>query len=479
MRYTGGGAPRGAPPLASMTSSLVLIVEPDHSFGLSLASLYQNDGCATRVARSAGEAELEIATRRPNLVVLRAELPDLSGFSLCARLRHDRATERLPVILYSSDTAPGSLAEHASTPWAANGYLAMPLDMTALRALSSRILAASEVVESADDAVIEEAEPAPAAPPARPPPAHAPTPGPAGATPPPMRRRPVRNALTDEDRLLVERVFQSIADRRDALLAEAVHHRPPPRRDLLQSADGRLQLLRDDLKAREAQIAQLSELWEVREREVAYAGEWLHEKDVELQGVKEKVEELRARLGEARELLAQREREHGASIDGLLQEKVKQEKELIEAVAGAERRLHEAARRSEAEKRTLEAAVEALAAEVRSGSERLASVESELAAERARAAALEGELAEARGASEAAGAEAERRVDELQADVAVRDQLLGAARRENERLQGELTTARHEQMLLQSELNALAERAAPPEAAAPVEEKAPVEGEQS
>ncbi|HSN14389.1 MAG TPA: response regulator, partial [Anaeromyxobacteraceae bacterium] len=148
-----------------MISTRVLIVEPDHPFGLSLASLFQDDGCATRVAGSAGEAEMEIATRRPDLVVLRAELPDLSGFSLCARLRHHASTARLPIILYSSETAPASLAEHARTPWAANGYLAMPLDTGVLRSLARRILSAEPEVESADDAVIEEAELLPQAPP--------------------------------------------------------------------------------------------------------------------------------------------------------------------------------------------------------------------------------------------------------------------------------------------------------------------------
>src|SRR5512138_518292 len=142
-----------------MSPQRVLIVEPDHPFGLSLASLFQQEGCATRVARGAAEAELEIATRRPELIVVRAELPDLSGFSLCARLRHDRSTAGLPIILYSSETAPASLAEHARTPWAANGYLAMPLDTAALRKLAERILASSEPVESADDAVVIDEEP--------------------------------------------------------------------------------------------------------------------------------------------------------------------------------------------------------------------------------------------------------------------------------------------------------------------------------
>ena len=138
-----------------MPPKRVLIVEPDNAFALSLTSLFRELGAATRLAASAAEAEIEIASRRPDLVVVRAELPDLSGFSFCARLRHDPATAALPVLLYASDTAPEALAEHARTPWAANGYLAMPLDEDALKKLTARLLEAGEPIESADDAIIE------------------------------------------------------------------------------------------------------------------------------------------------------------------------------------------------------------------------------------------------------------------------------------------------------------------------------------
>ncbi|HSN92921.1 MAG TPA: response regulator, partial [Anaeromyxobacteraceae bacterium] len=175
-----------------MDSKRVLIVEPDHSFALSLATLFRELDCTTAVAASAAEAEMEIASRRPDLAVVRAELPDLSGFTLCARLRHDRTTARLPLVLYSSDTPPEALAEHARTPWAANGYLAMPLDTTALSKLAGRLLAAAEVVESADDAVVEEIEPAeaPPAPGEEAPPAPAPDAAAPEASPPAATARP-------------------------------------------------------------------------------------------------------------------------------------------------------------------------------------------------------------------------------------------------------------------------------------------------
>jgi ParB family chromosome partitioning protein len=438
-----------------MSAKRILIVEPDAALALSVAGVFRDDGCLTSVASSAGQAELEIATRRPDLAVVRAELPDLSGFSLCAHLRHDRATAGLPVVIYSSDTPPASLAEHARTPWAANGYLAMPLDTAALAALTRRLLAVEEEVESADDAVIEELPDAGQAPPA---PAVAEAPGPApaeapppGTSPPPVRRRPRREALTEEDRLFADRVFQSIADRRDELLVEAERRRPPPRRDLLGSPEGRVQLLRAELRWREAQIARLAEVWEAREREVASVDERIHARDVELERHRQSALDLGSRLEEARSRLAEQDRAHGASIEGLLLEKFKEEKELIEVVAGAERRLHELAR----ELRGREEAVARLEGQL---AEQTARAEAEAASgreARQQISALEGRLEGVEGALRAA----EEKGAELQEAVTARDELLRTAGREVERVQGELSAARQALMLRESELRGEVARA--------------------
>jgi ParB family chromosome partitioning protein len=436
-----------------MDQKRILIVEPDAPFALSIASFFREEGHATSVAVSAGEAELEIASRQPDLVVMRAELPDLSGFSLCAHLRHDKATARLPVVLYSSDTPPESLAEHARTPWAANGYLAMPLDAAALTTLARRLLRAAEPVELADDAIVEELDPGevprgeepPAAGPA------SPAAPPEAGAPPALPRRQRRDALVEEDRLFVGRVFQSIANRRDALAAEAERRRPPPRRDLLATPEGRLTLLREDLKWREAQLARLSEIWEVREREVASVDERIHAKDVEVQRARQEAEELSRRLAEAREQLAEKDRAHGASIEGLLLEKFKDEKALIEVVAGAERRLHE----QERELHAREDRIARLEAEAEATSGRVARLEAEAQAAAAERAALEGRV---EGLDRSLG-EAAERVGDLAEQVEARDELLRAARREVERLQQELSAARQALMLRETELRGEVARA--------------------
>jgi ParB family chromosome partitioning protein len=432
-----------------MTPPRVLIVEPDTATALSLAAVVRDAGWTSAVAGSAAEAEMEIAARRPGLVVLRAELPDLSGFSFCARLRHSQAVAMLPVILYSSETAPEALADHARTPWAASGYLAMPLDTAALTALARRLLATAEPIELADDdpdlrevapSARDEEEVAPGL-------ASRPDP----TRPPPVPRRARRELLTEADRLFVDRAFQSVADRRDTLLAETERRRPPPRRDLLATPEGRLALLREDLKWREAQLARLAEIWEVREREVASVDERIHAKDVDVRRARMETEEAQRRLADAMRQLEDKDLEHGASIEGLLSEKFKEEKELIEVVASTERRMHETARQLRAREEQLARAAEE--AELRQG--QLQARDEEARAMRQQAAELEGRI---EGLEQSALATEEQSAD-LAEQIEARDALLRGARREVERLQGDLSAARQALMLRETELRGEVTRA--------------------
>jgi ParB family chromosome partitioning protein len=333
----------------------------------------------------------------------------------------------------------------------------MPLDTAALVAMARKLLTPAEPIELADDDPdLLELESAPeAAPPTSsramtaipvevPPPLRA-------AQPPPVPRRPRRELLTEEDRLFADRVFQSIADRRDALLAEAGRRRPPPRRDLLASPEGRLTLLREELRWREAQLARLAEIWEIREREVAAVDERIHAKDVEVQRARQEAEERQRRLEDAQRRLGDQDREHGASIEGLLSEKFKEEKELIEVVAGTERQLHELTR------------------ELRSREERLATAAAEADGLRARIEALleEGRALRQQGAErdgqveglERTALESDQRLAERGEEVEARDALLRGARREVDRLQGELSAARQALMLRETELRGEVSRA--------------------
>src|SRR5512135_638304 len=75
-----------------------------------------------------GEAAVErIRTARPDLVLLAAELPDMSGFSVCNRIK--RALGAVPLILYTGEASDQAIEAHRQTRTHADEYLRTPLDL--------------------------------------------------------------------------------------------------------------------------------------------------------------------------------------------------------------------------------------------------------------------------------------------------------------------------------------------------------------
>ena len=319
----------------------VLIVESQHEFALTMASVLRTAGYQTATADTAAEAQREVELRRPDLVVLRAELPDQSGFVLCGQLKKGKFSHPIPVLLLSSDVGQDGLSQHAQGPNAADAYLSIPFEMGDLTQMAAGLLPLDDVERSLDEALTGSGPTTTREMAAVPPPLRAPPPG----SPPRLPRRERRSALNDEDRAFLDRAFQSIADRKAELLAESRQvRRTAPRREQMGTPEGKIQILRDELKAREAQVARISEIWTVRERELLSVEDRLHEKDVELQGLKMQVDDLLRRFNDAQAAMLQKEREHGATVDDLLLQRFATEKDLIEVVASKERDLNLARR---------------------------------------------------------------------------------------------------------------------------------------
>ncbi len=319
----------------------VLIVESQHDFALTMASVLRTAGYQTATADTAAEAQRELELRRPDLVVLRAELPDQSGFVLCGQIKKGKFSHPMPVLLLSSDVGQDGLNQHAQSANAADAYLSIPFQMEDLTQMTSGLVPLDDVERSLEDALSGTLMTPTREMTAVPPPLRAPPPG----SPPRLPRRERRSALNDDDRAFLDRAFQSIADRKAELLAESRQvRRTTTRREQMGTPEGKIQILRDELKAREAQLARISEIWTVRERELLSVEDRLHEKDVELQGLKMQVDDLLRRFNDAQAAMLQKEREHGATVDDLLLQKFATEKDLIEVVASKERDLNLARR---------------------------------------------------------------------------------------------------------------------------------------
>ncbi len=293
----------------------VLIVESQNESALTMATVLKGAGYQTTIAESAAEARREMDKRRPDVVVLANELPDQSGLVLCGTIRQGKHGMHIPVILVC-DIPPEGLQQHAQSPSAANFYLTRPFEMGELARLAQQLApvtaaeggAGDDMDASLDSALSGDGAPL--------------TPQPSPALPPPIRttqggpprlpKRERRSAITDEDRTFLDRAFQSIADRKAELLAESRElKRTALRREMMGTPEGKIQIFRDELKTREAQIARISEIWSVRERELLSVEDRIHEKDVELQKTKLEYDDMVRRFNDVQNTLVEKEREHG------------------------------------------------------------------------------------------------------------------------------------------------------------------------
>lgn len=295
-------------------SKKILIVDAEKEFALRMAAVLKVEGHHPHIVGTAAEAVAALQRRGADLAIVRAELPDESGFGLCSRMQRELGL-KIPTVLVSSASTAEALEDHAtSSPNPADAYLRIPFALEALVAVVRRI------------AGVTAAMPPPIPPPI--PPAAKRRATPAGAT---------KERLGADDWAFAERVFASVSHRTVEAPSEAFG--PPAAREGVHTPDGRVRLLRDEVRSREAQIARLAGLWGALERQLGAAEDARQALEVELAGVRLRLEAAERKAADALHLASQREREHGESVNQLLLERFAQEKDLIEVVAAKEREI--------------------------------------------------------------------------------------------------------------------------------------------
>jgi two-component system, cell cycle sensor histidine kinase and response regulator CckA len=86
-----------------------------------------------------GSSGLAMVQRQPDLVILDINLPDISGFEVCRRIKSDPATSRIPVLHLSAMYVQPQDRVHAMEG-GADGYLTQPVDPQELVATITNLL---------------------------------------------------------------------------------------------------------------------------------------------------------------------------------------------------------------------------------------------------------------------------------------------------------------------------------------------------
>jgi CheY-like chemotaxis protein len=107
-------------------SKTVLLIESDLAFARDMSAALESRGFGVRTS-SDGKEGVELARAlRPDCVVLCVELPGLSGYSWCNRLKKDEALKQIPLVITSSEATPETFEQHRKLKTRAEDYLIKP-----------------------------------------------------------------------------------------------------------------------------------------------------------------------------------------------------------------------------------------------------------------------------------------------------------------------------------------------------------------
>lgn len=132
----------------------ILVVDDHYEVGLVLARLLELSGHSVEIVGDGTAALERISACPPDLVVLDVRLPDVDGYTICARLKQASETWRIPVILVTAYDA--SEVRLRCIEAEADEYLQKPVDPDELELRVRALLRAkrrNDSLEHADDVI--------------------------------------------------------------------------------------------------------------------------------------------------------------------------------------------------------------------------------------------------------------------------------------------------------------------------------------
>lgn len=110
----------------------VLIIDAEEEFANQLADALREQGAEVQISAD-GKAGLDAARINiPEAIVLCVELPRMSGYSICAKLKKDPTLKSVPLVITSAEATQETFDHHKKLKTRAEEYLKKPFEPAAL-----------------------------------------------------------------------------------------------------------------------------------------------------------------------------------------------------------------------------------------------------------------------------------------------------------------------------------------------------------
>ena len=124
----------------------IVIVEDDEDIAESIRYNLEREGFRVRVAATGEDALNLIFDRPPSLILLDLNLPHMSGFEMCRRLRAEAATARVPILILTARTDEADKVLGLNI--GADDYITKPFGMRELVARVNAVLRRADGVDT-------------------------------------------------------------------------------------------------------------------------------------------------------------------------------------------------------------------------------------------------------------------------------------------------------------------------------------------
>jgi len=110
----------------------VLAFESDAQFARKLETEFRSLGCEITVVDDVNSGLQAASASRPDLILLTIELPRMSGYSVCNRIKRDADLKEIPLIIMSSESTDQTFEQHRRLGTRAQDYIRKPVTFGAL-----------------------------------------------------------------------------------------------------------------------------------------------------------------------------------------------------------------------------------------------------------------------------------------------------------------------------------------------------------
>ena len=115
-----------------MEQRRILVVESEYAFAEQIRSALEHFNCLVEIAREGSEGLKKAKSEPPDLILLCVELPNMSGYSICNKLKKNHELKNIPLIIMSADATTDIFEQHKKLKTRAEEYLLKPFRMQEL-----------------------------------------------------------------------------------------------------------------------------------------------------------------------------------------------------------------------------------------------------------------------------------------------------------------------------------------------------------